>query len=75
MATVEPVAHRVGPSISPPASLLLDQAQPVEFDASYPRVQIYVLAPRAPLKPKGSSRIEVRPADEAQANYLKYVSH
>ncbi len=75
IATVEPVTHRVSPSISPPTSLLLDQAQPVEFDPSYPRVQIYVLAPWAPLKPKGNSRIEVRQTDEAQANYLKYLSH
>ncbi len=53
----------------------LDQAQPVEFDLSYPRVQLYVIAPPATMKPENNSRMEIMPADPAQTDYLKYVSH
>ncbi len=75
---VEPaelIVHQTSPGISHSSSLLLEQAQPVEFDASYPRVRIYVMDPDAPLKPEEGSRIEIRPTDQAQIDYLRYVSH
>ncbi len=69
------VASQIAPVSSPTAYPLLDQARPVEFDLSYPRVQLYVITPPATLKPEKNSRIEILPADQAQTDYLKYVSH
>ena len=69
------VASQIAPVGTPPFYPLLDQAQPVEFDLSYPRVQIYVIDPPATLKPEKNSRIEIMPVDQAQTDYLKYVSH
>ncbi len=69
------VATRIEPVGTPAVNLLLDQAQPVEFDLSYPRVQIFVIPPPATLKTEKPSRIEIIPVDQAQTDYLKYVSH
>ncbi len=75
VAPGEWVVDQTSPSVPRPSSRLLEQAQPVEFDASYPRVRIYVMDPDAPLKPEEGSRIEIRPTDQAQIDYLRYVSH
>ncbi len=73
--STDSAASRIAPVGAPTVYPLLDQAQPVEFDLSYPRVQIYVIAPPATSKPEKSSRIEMLPVDQAQTDYLKYVSH
>ncbi len=70
------VASQIAPVGAPTTVYpLLDQAERVEFDLSYPRVQIYVIDPPATLKPEENSRIEIMPVDQAQTDYLKYVSH
>ena len=73
--STDSVASQIAPVGNPTVYPLLDQAQPVEFDLSYPRVQIYVIDPPATLKPGKNSRIEIIPVDQAQTDYLKYVSH
>ena len=73
-SSTESVASQIAPVGTPTVYSLLDQAQPVEFDLSYPRVQIYVIDPPATLKPENNSRIEILPVDQTQTDYLKYVS-
>ena len=69
------VASQIAPVSTRTTYPTFNQAQPVEFDLSYPRVQLYVIAPPATLRPENNFRIEIMPADPAQTDYLKYVSH
>ena len=69
------VASQIAPVSTRTTYPAPNQAQRVEFDMSYPRVQLYVIAPPASLKPENNSRIEIMPADPTQTDYLKYVSH
>lgn len=53
-----------------------DLAYPVDFELQYPRVRIYVIDPPEDLKSEGeSSSIEITPGEQAQVNYLHYVSY
>jgi len=73
--TGESMASQVAPAAAPTSYPLLDQSQPVELDLRYPRVRLYVIDPPTDLSRETNSIIEILPVDQAQTDYLQYVSH
>ncbi len=67
--------NQIKPSIPPPASLLPEQAQSVEFDVNYPLIQINVTDPEILLTLKNTSTSRKGPINHSQGDYFKYVSH
>jgi len=69
------LAGQTSPVSTPPTYPLLLPSQPVELDRSYPRVQLYMIAPPATQMFEKNFLLEIEPADQAQTDYLRYVSH